>query len=241
MKYERSLETAAVRGPPKYSKYAPVWVAGGQQSLKVVLEIRAVSDAHVLLKAGGRTQYEVVIGGWRNSRSEIRRGQQGMPLGSLLHAKAGPLRGSEKFATCTLTIDRTSSGGLIELQFYGLGESIKVFDKKMPKISEIRVATGFGFVGEWRVMTEDDEQENHSPIDMTKVRRNSDTPSIVFPKKPFTAESEANDTPLSAVLRRPPLRTPMSENTRSPFPFSRPQQKSSNALASVRTVLGQFE
>ncbi len=163
-----------------------------------------------------------------------------MPLGSLLHAKAGPLRGAEKYASCTVTVKRTSSGGEIELKCSG--ETIKVFDKKMPRISEIRVATGFGFSAEWRVLTQDGQEdlENRSPMEMAKAPRNSDTPSIVFPKK--TDENEENDTPFSGVLlRRPALRTPMSENTRSPFPFSRPQQKSSNALASLRTVLGQFE
>jgi hypothetical protein len=245
MKYERSFYTTGTRGPPKYPKYPPVWVAGTDegesQVISVQIEVTAISDAHILVKAG-RVNYEVVVGGWNNTRSEIRRGQQGTTLAQVFHEKHNqPLAGPNSAVKIALEIYRTEEGGSIDV-FLASNQRMLARDKKMPKISEIRVATGFNFPGEWNTQVTESEitANENSPLEPPpKVQRVSDTPSLNPSRKSETAEN--NDTPFSAILKRRPLRTPLSEGTRSPFPFQPKSANTQASLASVRTVLGQFE
>jgi hypothetical protein len=145
-------------------KYVSVWdepVGAGRphgEPLKFFIDIEAKSDCHIWLSDGEnarntRRGYEVVIGGWNNTRSEIRRGQQGTALACCLH-KNSPLqvRGKSKFWIAILEEKSDNSTTVVVGEGWDLWKNkFLISVDKNPKffVRSISVSTGFGHAGKW--------------------------------------------------------------------------------------------
>lgn len=117
-------------------------------SNRVEFEVQATSDVHVALSSSNTGQgeaYEVVIGGWGNTQSVIRRCQQ---CGHEVEVQTiGILSGTE-FRGFWITYDST---GLISVGKYGEGfPFMEWMDPNPFQINYVGYSTGFGSQGEFR-------------------------------------------------------------------------------------------
>lgn len=145
----------------------------------VLFEVEARSDAHVWLEmdSGG---YEIVIGGWNNSRSEIRRGKQGKCVLACIMDDAKPLNasGKTKFWMTVKQEATTSNNAILVGKGWEVGKNTFLVGKDKKKFSEkiesMSVSTGFGFEGKWIIhghQVEEDvlvAEQTHEPDDSPK-------------------------------------------------------------------------
>ena len=146
---------------PKYSYGKPVWEQSKARPMNpplvVLVEVAASSDAHVWLSDGSGSKsrgYELVIGGWKNSRSEIRRGQQGTSLACILHEE-GPLGGGKKRFWISLLSENGSVSIVVgtgwDLWKHSFLVGVDSSKKRMETAESVSVSTGFGAEGDWTI------------------------------------------------------------------------------------------
>jgi hypothetical protein len=203
----------------KYGYTDPVWDKPYQQTLApllILFEVKAASDAHLWLSDGSSSKtrgYEILLGGWNNKRSEIRRGQQGrIQLACLLHDGEGPLSKTHARKFWISVVSRTDSVTIVvgrgweawkEKILVGIDKS----EKRIIPIESVSVSTGFGSSGEWslsvstidlgarpsadekveKVSTEIKDKENKLNIENTLVPKNS----VGLLKRPRLNEGES--------------------------------------------------
>ena len=205
----REVHTASNPGPPRY--VSTVWRRSEKSVTDVIdigevcleMSIKASADAHVLLShSGDRKAFELVIGGWHNTRSEIRlgAGDRGTVLATIIHSKP-PLSDSDWLAV-ELRF-RSGEGGTNI--FAKIGEECLQAvhkGKKVPFISKVMVGTGFWAEGDWKVcVCYFDDRARDFIVDSNGVSEN-DSPlkTLETPKKPRLSLAKA--TPLSSALKR---------------------------------------
>lgn len=148
----------------KYGYGNPVWESPHNSVLAPILilfEVDAASDAHVWLSEGSGSKsrgYEILLGGWKNKRSEIRRGQQGsVQLACLLHDGAGPLKKGERRKFWISIITRTDSVTIVVGKGWDAWKSkllvaVDASNKRVIPIEAVSVSTGFGSEGHWSLV-----------------------------------------------------------------------------------------
>ena len=169
--------------------YKTVWddsiLAPISRSVPFVLlvEVQAPSDAHVLL--GG---YEIVIGGWKNTRSEIRRGKQKEAIATIFHPKNnGPLNpnSSSKFWISVVNGSSIAVG-------YGWEVWLQTFlvavDKKQNLVDSVAISTGFGSEGIWNIHVMS-KKESREESESSPIKSVAATPVIRSVGPPATAEA----------------------------------------------------
>ena len=159
-------------------KYVSVWdepvgsVRTPGDPLKFFIHVEAKSDCHIWLSdCGSKTStkrgYEIVIGGWNNTRSEIRRGQQGTALACCLH-KTSPLDSKCRSKFWIAVIEETSDHSTTVV----VGEGWDIWKNKFLisvdkrakfSVSSLSVSTGFGHTGKWSVYMGEDPEETAQP------------------------------------------------------------------------------
>jgi hypothetical protein len=200
----------------KYGYGVPVWERPINQphseKLTMLFEVDAASDAHLWLSDGGssgRRGYEIVIGGWKNKRSEIRRGQQGTQLACQFHLDNAPLRAGSMTKFWLAVLHKPDSVTIV----VGTGRdtwknkvmmAVDSTPRRVKGIDSIAVSTGFGSEGKWDVLVMTDlpiesmseEKENEH----TQVRIENKTPekSILIRNTIVVTGSGA-----SGLLKRP--------------------------------------
>ena len=110
----------------------------------------ANNDAHVLLTMGGGGVFEIVIGGWGNSYSTIRRSKQG----SGIVGYSGAVDSNSQYKSFVLDWSTSrvlkfyskSDSGSLTLLMETPQQSESVLD-----IKSMAVATGWGSTGKWKV------------------------------------------------------------------------------------------
>ena len=210
-------------------KYVSVWdepvssSSPTKEPVKVFVDIEAKSDCHLWLFDGNmkntRRGYEVVIGGWNNSRSEIRRGQQGTALACCLH-KTRPLdtsrEGRSKFWIAVIEEECDDSTTVVVGQGWELWKNkflIAVDRKgKQFRIRSLSVSTGFGHCGKWAIHVGEEPGENTSLPDNVFIPQQ---PSITQPVPPRRFVS----TPIRETL----VATGVSTAASSPMLLKRPR------------------
>ena len=118
-------------------------------------QVKCRNDAHVLLTAGSR-EFEVVIGGWGNSKSCLRIIKQGACVGG--HPANGPYCSTESMTKYridwynnTLLVFQylnTADADSLAIEILRIDEYDQYFiDADF--ISQVLVCTGWGSTGEW--------------------------------------------------------------------------------------------
>ncbi|XP_060070843.1 uncharacterized protein LOC132550773 [Ylistrum balloti] len=111
----------------------------------IVFHVKACNDAHVALISNDQRMYEVIIGGWSNTKSVIRTSKDGKPKAS----HNGALLNCSKFKTFHISWD----DGLIVLHrntSEGWVKVIKWQDPSPKTITNIAFTTGLWATGAWR-------------------------------------------------------------------------------------------
>ena len=181
-------------------KYVSVWdepVGDSRpenEPLKFFIDVEAHSDCHVWLSDGEKSTrrgYEIVIGGWNNTRSEIRRGQQGTALACCLH-KSSPLkiRGKSKFWIAIIEEKSDNSTTVVVGEGWELWKNkflISVDKKPKLNIRSLSVSTGFGNSGKWGIFVGDEPDESSLSIpEVEKFEKNEKIIQPVVRKFPTT-------------------------------------------------------
>jgi len=217
---------------PKY-KYSAISVWDGSVSengvpLQIRVDVDTRSDCHLWLNDGTNKKkngYEIVIGGWNNTRSEIRRGQQGDSIACCLH-KSNPLSrsGSSRF---WVSVIQTEEALTIVVGFgweIWKDKFLIAVDRRRRGDAIIRslsVSTGFGHSGVWNVYVNDiggesrilataqvEDQENKQPEHNEKIAAFRQTPKSEKRPLPLTPMRETLVTTTSttnggSLLKRP--------------------------------------
>jgi hypothetical protein len=110
----------------------------------------ASNDAHVLLTMGGGGLFEVVIGGWGNTYSTIRRSKQGTGIVGY----SGRVNSNSQYKSFVLDwstprvlkLFSKSDSGSLTLLMETPQQAESVLD-----IKSMAVATGWGSTGRWKV------------------------------------------------------------------------------------------
>jgi hypothetical protein len=134
---------------PNEYRYQPL---GGDLSTRqgVRLSVKACNDGHVSLSSHPSATgdlYELVLGGWGNSLSVLRKCKQGCEL---------LRRNTPSILSC---LEKRKfwiswAGGLIQVGTgWGVGTNafIQYLDAQPPAINHLSVSNGFGSTGEWEV------------------------------------------------------------------------------------------
>eukprot|EP00002_Diphylleia_rotans_P005318 TRINITY_DN14443_c0_g1_i1.p1 TRINITY_DN14443_c0_g1~~TRINITY_DN14443_c0_g1_i1.p1 ORF type:complete len:193 (-),score=37.23 TRINITY_DN14443_c0_g1_i1:159-737(-) len=116
-----------------------------------VIEVQARNDAHILLSSdaeGAGESYEIVIGGWGNTQSVVRRQKQGHGFATL--QREGILSSAEPRI---FYITFSTSGEIMVGTGITLGRNIllQYTDPSPYAVRHIAVATGWGSTGVWAV------------------------------------------------------------------------------------------
>jgi hypothetical protein len=244
-------------------KYVSVWdepVSSSPRSkepLKIFIDVEAKSDCHLWLFDGDqkntRKGYEIVIGGWNNTRSEIRRGQQGTALACCLH-KTSPLetRDKSKFWIAVITEDSDMSTTVVVGQGWELWKNkflISVDKKGKFDLKSLSVSTGFGHGGKWAIYvgeepkekTESDETELLSISsfrEKTSIKQNAVNRFVSTPIRDTlvpTGVSTAASSPI--LLKRP--RFNFDENS-EPINVTISEKESKQVGLSIDETLAKF-
>ena len=192
-KYGYISNEAVWEKPHASSSFAPILI---------LLEVQAASDAHIWLSAaeGSKSKgYEILLGGWKNKRSEIRRGQQGtLQLACLLHEDGqGPLCPTQSRKFWISLISRTDSVTIVvgkgwEAWKDKLLVGIDKSSKRVTSIESVNICTGFGAEGKWSIVvsTVDSETRNNEkpPI------KSHDSPPKQSPHHDFPPRDRIQDT-----------------------------------------------
>ena len=252
-----NLKTPGYPGKPDYFANTPVWVGmSDTYSGSLGIKVRAESDAHILLSCEGEKKaLEVVVGGWNNSQSEIRRGAQGMPIATVFHEQTNPALDPKKFRDVRISWMRESAGIRLIVQVAGKTLNILEKSKKIKDIKAVYVSTGFGFDGEWKVTREAGDAEEGDYHQTPKTSRSSirqpfmsgPVSQVASPKENFRAlNPNFSQTPMNSLLKRrrqnsepAPVASEQSDySNESPFPRTREDSKLERSLFSV---ISQFE
>jgi hypothetical protein len=117
---------------------------GLKEPYTVSVTVEAKNDAHIFLSKGGapsqKNGYEIVLGGWANSKSVIRTGTQKPANGVVRYH--GKVVGSKK----TFTIEKTATTLTIKRAD---GTTLLTYDKATRKTVEMYLMTGWGATGKW--------------------------------------------------------------------------------------------
>ena len=186
---------------------------GTEGPVTLLLEVDGASDAHVWLSDGTSSTtrgYEVVIGGWKNTRSEIRRGQQGTQLLACELHRDGPLQAGSmrKFWLSIIPKKEESVTIVLGAGWEPWKQKILVgVDKAARRIDRIEaayVSTGFGSEGVWEVLTDSLE-----PPVVKSESATARTVSVTPPSRPIFKQSirdtivvASSHTPVG-LLKRP--------------------------------------
>jgi hypothetical protein len=117
---------------------------------KVEFSVMAKNDAHVMLTMGSGGVFEIVIGGWGNTYSTIRRSKQG----SGIVGYSGTVNSNSQYKTFVidwstprvLKVFSKSDTGSLSLLMETPQQSESVLNMK-----SMAVATGWGSTGKWKV------------------------------------------------------------------------------------------
>jgi Farnesoic acid 0-methyl transferase len=265
------LKTPATNGKPAYLKNPPVWLpTASRAAASLRIKVKAASDAHILLSCEGeRKAIEIVVGGWKNTRSEIRRGAQGMPVASVMHDHACPPLDKTKF--CEILVSWTVEAAGVSVRVAVAGQKLEVLErsKKIPVIKAVYVSTGFGHEGEWQVIKEAGEaagderedldegpvqaSENQTPFTNRSVRAFKSGP-VSEPSTPVGAapvplnSSLTRQTPLTSLLKRKPQKASVPASPKkssappTPIPkLPRDPEEHRRMDKSIFAVLNQFD
>ncbi|XP_021348638.1 zonadhesin-like isoform X2 [Mizuhopecten yessoensis] len=132
------------------------YIIGDTTSIE--LTVQACNDAHIALmgQSGENGKlYEIVIGGWGNSKSVIRTQKQGQNL----YTKNGRRLDCRQYRKFKISW----TGGLITVQSYVNGVLLEFLRYKDPSpmdIQSVGVSTGIWATGEWRIDIKDDDKCN---------------------------------------------------------------------------------
>jgi hypothetical protein len=203
----------------KTYKYRPsIWESGSTCSLlNLQIDVRADSDCHIWLCDRERDSrgYEIVIGGWKGSRSEIRRGKQGDALCSVFHDSAAkPLRdGQGRFWVSVMPNDNDVTivvGKGWDLWKDKFMIAVDKSRKKIATVSSVSVCTGFGSEGHWTIYVDSQTTEDDA---------GGSGRSIIM-QKPSTAVSTCANTPKLGVRKSSVFSTPIRDTIVSTAPSS---------------------
>jgi Farnesoic acid 0-methyl transferase len=179
IRMEKRVIVEATKGAPLYFEKDPVWISSDSPSPMVHFsaKVQASNDAHIFLLTS-RTEvsgkrpitkgYEIVLGGWGNTRSEIRKSKV-KSLATLIHRN--PLLSNVNDTAIDLTVVFSATGGLeIEVALKNSGEVIFGFDKKATDpIKEVYVSSGYGSDSKWVILPEN--AVNDAPMTAENVKR----------------------------------------------------------------------
>ena len=191
--------------PATYGYSEPVWVKSyvnaGAGSLMMFFEVKAAHDAHIWLSDGSgdkRKGYEIVIGGWNNSRSVVRRGQQGVTeLACAEHTPdSRPLSETESRRFWISLIESPSSVKLVVGRGWDAWNNkflaaIDASSKRL-RVESVSVSTGFRAEGHWSFLSID------SADDVSVAKRKESPPRSPGDKE--NAPTRTGNTTLSASL-----------------------------------------
>ena len=219
METTTKLKTPAAPGKPNYFANPPVWLpTASRASASLKIRVKALSDAHILLSSDGEKKaIEIVVGGWKNRQTEIRRGAQGLAIASVLHDHSNPPLDPANFREISISWAVEASG--VRLKVGVAGKVLEILEKsrKIAVIKAVYVSTGFNYDGEWQVVKESAmiiDEENQTPMTNRSVKAfvsgpasEPSTPTRSHPM-PLSA-SLTRQTPLTSLLKRRPQK-PMS-------------------------------
>jgi len=252
------LRTPAAPGKPAYFTHAPVWLpTASRATASLKIKVKAKSDAHILLSfEGEKKALELVVGGWKNTQTEIRRGSQGMPLASVLHDLSNPPLNEEKFREIHLSWSVEASGVRVKVKVAGKELEVLEKSKKIPVIKAVYVSTGFNYVGEWQVVKEapesssESEVENQTPISNRLFQPFRSGPASE-PSTPVGSapaplcSSLTRQTPLTSLLKRRPQKsyttTPANNSSAPPTPQEKPRIESTRLENPIFAAINQLD
>lgn len=118
------------------------------ESTSIVFKVAACHDAHVLLHQDGDDKenniYEIVIGGWDNTKSVIRKQQQGTPVAVAHHMPLDCEKAFPFWLEWYQGILRVGTSTDI-----GAGQFMNFHDPNPIEVNYISVSTGWGATGWW--------------------------------------------------------------------------------------------
>ena len=121
------------------------WFEVDQSTKRIELRVKATNDAHIALgsyRLHDSKHWEIVIGGWRNTQSVMRKSNQGRHVEKLQHQPLSGSKGFDRFWIEWSEKENLSIGfGMITLMTHK-------YDKGIP-IKYMSVSTGWGSEGEW--------------------------------------------------------------------------------------------
>ena len=192
---------------------SPVWEKpirqkGPVEKLSLLIEVEAKSDAHIWISDGSKNSrrgYEIVVGGWNNKRSEIRRGQQGTQLACEFHIHDPPLQGGRAKKFWLAVVRREESITVVlgtgwEVWKNRMLMAIDKSIKRIPDIESCHVSTGYGSDGKWEIIVLDQKENTEKEPSVNKVNKQPRTPD---PRLDIRGTILVTGTPLSALLKRP--------------------------------------
>lgn len=130
----------------------------------IEFSVMAKNDAHVLLTMGAGGVFEIVIGGWNNSRSMIRRSKQGAGVVEY----SGVVISDSEFKTFVLD---WNNAGVLKLYSKSGTEPLTLLMETPPQpepvldIKSMAVSTGWGSTGKWKV-------QSHRAVTLEEGRAN---------------------------------------------------------------------
>lgn len=223
---------------PVYKYTTPIWESGAACSLlNLQIDVTASSDCHIWVCDRERESrgYEVVIGGWKNTRSEIRRGKQGQALSTIFHdGSAKPLKyNGGKFWVSVMPNDHDVTiviGKGWDLWKDKIMTAVDKSKKKISTLNQVSVTTGFGSEGDWTVYVDTQETEPRISIDESCTNTVIDEPKNTPPRQIRTSSfnTPIRDTLVSTIpipnnfvtgknlLKRPRNQSPRNNENRSP-------------------------
>ena len=139
--------TYSVHTSKRYD-YAYAWITVLSQN--ITFTVRACRDAHIALSKTRENvradTYEIVIGGWGNSKAVIRRAVQGKPVSEvtipdLLHCSE-----FRQFWISWYNGEIVVGQGSL-----GSNEILRYSNSSPNEISAVAITTGFGIEGDWKL------------------------------------------------------------------------------------------
>ena len=227
------------------------------------IQVRASSDAHILLSFEGERQaWEIVVGGWGNTQSQIRRGSQGIELATLIHPKGRAPLAEGKWRDVVIRW-REEGGGRVLIIVQAGGERLKVVANggaRIPRIKDVYLGSGFGSASDWKVFVSYGEthvpekksihrtslasSESHFDIlegipSSVAALEKKENDSCNTPIKNSPARSFGKATPLSSILKR------RSKSVSSPNqleqPETSPRRQHKQIADSIAAIISQFD